>query len=297
MNDEREGIRQRIVSRLQQTPNGLSNTVVPGVILYRSDTPTPAIPVIYEPTICFMVQGAKQIWLGKDQLQYQELQYLLAPVTLPVSGKVIRASSDEPYLAISVNLDQRELADLIIDTSKILPTSSKCARALSIGNIDVCLISILQRLLDLLDSPQDIMVMLPLIRREMLYRLLLGPMGSKLMEFSFANSQSNRISRVIDILKLRYDQPLRIKNLADAVHMSESALFQAFKSVTSMSPLQFQKQLRLNEARRIMLHEGLEAATVSYKVGYESPSQFNREYSRLFGAPPKTDVLRFRQIL
>lgn len=139
--------------------------------------------------------------------------------------------------------------------------------------------------------------MLPLLKREMLYRLLIGPLGNQLLKFTLIDSNAHRISKVIEILRQHYDQQLRIKDLASAVHLSESALFQAFKAVTSMSPLQFQKQIRLNEARRIMLHEGLEAATASYKVGYESPSQFSREYSRLFGVPPKTDVVRFRQAL
>ncbi|GHG61355.1 transcriptional regulator [Alishewanella longhuensis] len=307
MTDERESIRLQILQSLLQTiqSSGFNETNIPGVKLYRSDGPTSATPAIYEPTLCLLVQGSKQVWLGDELLQYRELQYLIAPVTLPVSGKVVTASPASPYIAMSISLDLRELTDLVIDIAhKELPqhtlvsstsVNSTPVRGIAVGDADLSLMSVLQRLSQLLQSPQDIPVLLPLLKREMLYRLLLGPIGSQLREFTQIDSQAHRISKVIEMLHQRFNEPLRIKELAETVHLSESAFFQAFKAVTSMSPLQFQKQLRLNEARRIMLHEGIEAATASYKVGYESPSQFSREYSRLFGAPPKTDVARFRQ--
>jgi len=302
MTDERESIRLQILQSLLQTiqSSGFNETNIPGVKLYRSDGPTSATPAIYEPTLCLLVQGSKQVWLGDELLQYRELQYLIAPVTLPVSGKVVTASPANPYIAMSISLDLRELTDLVIDiTPKVVPQrtlgSGIPIRGIAVGDADLSLMSVLQRLSQLLQSPQDIPVLLPLLKREMLYRLLLGPVGSQLREFTQIDSQAHRISKVIEMLHQRFNEPLRIKELAEMVHLSESAFFQAFKAVTSMSPLQFQKQLRLNEARRIMLHEGMEAATASYKVGYESPSQFSREYSRLFGAPPKTDVARFRQ--
>lgn len=298
MVNERESLRQQMLQQLLHviTSNGLSDTIIPGVKLYRSDGPTAAAPTIYEPTLCLLVQGSKKIWLGDEQLQYRELQYLLAPVTLPVSGKVITASPDQPYIALSLSLDLRELTDLVIDIAHKVPAPNLPARGIAVGDADLSLMSVFLRLIQLLQAPQDIPVLLPLLKREMLYRLLLGPVGSQLREFTLIDSQAHRISKVIDILHQRYNEPLRIKELAEAAHLSESALFQAFKAVTSMSPMQFQKQLRLNEARRIMLYEGLEAATASYKVGYESPSQFSREYSRLFGAPPKADVERFRRV-
>lgn len=298
MVNERESLRQQMLQQLLHviTSNGLSDTIIPGVKLYRSDGPTAAAPTIYEPTLCLLVQGSKKIWLGDEQLQYRELQYLLAPVTLPVSGKVITASPDQPYIALSLSLDLRELTDLVIDIAHKVPAPNLPARGIAVGDADLSLMSVFLRLIQLLQAPQDIPVLLPLLKREMLYRLLLGPVGSQLREFTLIDSQAHRISKVIDILHQRYNEPLRIKELAEAAHLSESALFQAFKAVTSMSPMQFQKQLRLNEARRIMLYEGLEASTASYKVGYESPSQFSREYSRLFGAPPKADVERFRRV-
>ncbi|MEN3156896.1 AraC family transcriptional regulator [Alkalimonas sp. NCh-2] len=296
MTDERERLRLQVLQPLQAAiqSTGFHDTIIPGVRLYRSDGPTAAVPTIYEPTLCLLVQGSKQVWMGDERLQYHELQYLLAPVTLPVSGKVITASPSKPYLALSVSLDLRELTDLVIDLADKVPQPTAPARGIAMGDADIELVSVFHRLIQLMQSPQDISVLLPLLKREMLYRLLLGPVGSQLREFTLIGSQAHRISKVIDILHQRFHEPLRIKELADAVHLSESALFQSFKAVTSMSPLQFQKQLRLNEARRIMLLEGLEAATASYKVGYESPSQFSREYSRFFGAPPQADIRRLR---
>lgn len=299
MTDEREILRQQMLQPLlaKHTNTGLTETCIPGVLLYRSNGPTAKNPTIYNPTLCLLLQGSKQLLIGDEKLEFNQLQYLLVPVTLPVSGKIVRASSEEPYLGFSINLDIRELADLVIDLADKVPRHPSPVRGICVGDADMQLLSVFQRILQLLQQPEDIPILLPLLKRELLYRLLLGPTGSQLREFALLDSQTHRISKVIDILRGQYKQPLRIKDLADAAHLSESALFQAFKAVTSMSPLQFQKQLRLNEARRIMLYEGLEAATASYKVGYESPSQFSREYSRLFGAPPKADVARFRQTL
>ena len=152
----------------------------------------------------------------------------------------------------------------------------------------------LYRLLSLLDSPEDIPILSPLARRELIYRALMGEMGPQMRRFAASDSQANRIARVIYALKERYAQPLKIRDLADAANMSESTLYHSFRQVTRMSPLQYQKKLRLHEARRLMLAEGLEAATASYRVGYESPSHFSREYSRMFGAPPRADVSQLR---
>lgn len=299
MTDQREALRQAMLQPLLTTltDTGVNDTQIPGVRIYRSNAPTSSTPTIYEPTLCLMLQGSKHLLIGDDLLQYNQLQYLLVPVMLPVSGKIVRASNNQPYVGMSINLDLSELTDLVIDLGDKVPRQLTPSRGISVGDADLTVLSVFQRILQLLQQPQDIAVMLPLLKRELLYRLLLGPVGGHLREFTLLDSQANRISKVIELLRENYRQPLRIKELADAAHLSESALFQSFKAVTSMSPMQFQKQLRLNEARRIMLYEGVEAATASYKVGYESPSQFSREYSRLFGAPPKADVTRFRQTL
>ncbi len=165
---------------------------------------------------------------------------------------------------------------------------------LCMSTMDAAMQGAIYRLLSLLDAPEDVPILAPLARRELIYRALIGEMGPRMRKFAATDSQAYRISKVIAALKDRYTQPLRIRDLAESVNMSESSLYHSFKQVTRMSPLQFQKKLRLHEARRLMVAEGLEAATASYRVGYESPSHFSREYSRLFGAPPRADVIQFR---
>lgn len=274
--------------------SGGIESIIPDLCLYRTEVTTEITPVIYEPSLCIMLQGEKEVYLSNDRIVYDPLSYLLVPVTVPASGKVTKATSDKPYLALRMTIDLKELADLVIDLGGRVERSKEQVKAISVGRVDEGLLSAIARLLQLLDKPADIPVLYPLLKREILYRLLLGDLGSQLRDFMLLDSQGHRISKVIELLRKKYNEPLRIKELADEVHLSESALFQAFKAVTGMSPLQYQKKLRLNEARRIMLHEGIEAATASYKVGYESPSQFSREYSRLFGAPPKADIERVR---
>lgn len=273
---------------------GVIESIIPDLVLYRSEVTTEVTPVIYEPSLCIMLQGEKEVYLSNDRIVYDPLSYLLVPVTVPASGKVTKASPKTPYLALRLTIDLKELADLVIDLGGRVERSKEQVKAISVGRVDEGLLSAIARLLQLLDKPSDIPVLYPLLKREILYRLLLGDLGSQLRDFMLLDSQGHRISKVIEVLRKKYNEPLRIKDLADEVHLSESALFQAFKAVTGLSPLQYQKKLRLNEARRIMLHEGIEAATASYKVGYESPSQFSREYSRLFGAPPKADIERVR---
>lgn len=297
INSERELLRQQMLLPVLETlpSTGLSDTPIPGLRLFRSDAPTSATPTLYEPTICLLLQGSKQLLLGDELLQYNALQYLLVPVLLPVSGKIIKANMAEPYLGLALNLDLVELSALMLELGDTHSQQSNTVRGISVGEADLPLLCVFQRLLTLLQQPKDIPVLLPLIKRELLYRLLQSPQGWQLRAFTAQDSHAGRIGKVIELLRQRFAEPLRIKDLAAAVHLSESALFQSFKTVTAMSPLQFQKQLRLNEARRIMLHEGTEAATASYRVGYESPSQFSREYSRLFGAPPKADMERLRR--
>lgn len=274
--------------------DGVKECIIPELYLYRTEVTTDVTPVVYDPSLCIMLQGEKEVYLNNDKLVYDPLSYLLVPVTVPVSGKVIKASVNKPYLALKMTIDLKKLADLVIDLGGRVERSKDQVKAMSVGRVDEALLSAVSRMVQLLDKPSDIPVLYPLLKREILYRLLLGDLGSQLRDFMLLDSQGHRISKVIEILRKKFNEPLRIKDLADEVHLSESALFQAFKAVTAMSPLQYQKKLRLNEARRIMLHEGIEAATASYKVGYESPSQFSREYSRLFGAPPKADIERVR---
>ncbi|WP_249977974.1 AraC family transcriptional regulator [Vreelandella olivaria] len=278
----------------------LQGTAIPWLQLARVDTATGFCSAVYEPSLCFVIQGSKTVQLGDREIDYQAPSYMANSVHLPVLGRVDYATPEQPYLAVKVIIDPQEVAELIIELGDKAPpagTDYICSEmdcGLCSASMDVHMQGSLYRLLSLLDSPEDIQILAPLARRELIYRAIMGELGPRMRRFVAADTQANRISRVIDTLKERYAQPLRIRDLAVAANMSESTLYHSFRQVTRMSPLQYQKKLRLHEARRLMLTEGLEAATASYRVGYESPSHFSREYSRMFGAPPRADVTQLR---
>ncbi|KGD65236.1 AraC family transcriptional regulator [Alcanivorax nanhaiticus] len=280
--------------------NGMHHSAIEGVDLFRSDALTSCASTVYEPSLIFIIQGTKTVQLGDREIVYGPLSYLANSVHLPVLGQIVDACQDQPYLAAKVVVDTQEVTDLVLELGDKVGSydpHTPCPEVgcgLCMSQMDDRMQNALFRLLSLLDSPDDIPILAPLARREIIYRALIGEMGPRMRKFVAADSQANRISQVISTLKDRYAEPLRVKELADEANMSESSLFHSFKQVTRMSPLQFQKKLRLHEARRLMLNEGLEAATASYRVGYESPSHFSREYSRMFGAPPKADVIKLR---
>lgn len=294
--------RMQLVERMQAwiPDSGPLETDLDGVTLLRSNTTSQCMSSVYEPSLAFMIQGAKSVTLGDKEIVYGPLSYLVTSVHLPVLGQVIQASPEEPYLGIKLKIDPQEVTDLLLGMgdqapeSGKLPTCPEAACGMCQTQIDTDMLQALSRLTGLLDTPGDIPVLAPLARREILYRALKGELGARMRKLAMSDSQVNRVSRVIAVLKDRYAEPLRISDLADHANMSESSLFHSFKQLTRMTPLQFQKQLRLHEARRLMVSEGLEAASASYRVGYESPSHFSREYSRLFGAPPRADVSRLR---
>lgn len=277
---------------------GRYDTDIPGLALFRVDSPTGCTSVVYEPSLCVIAQGSKAVQLGDREIVYGALSYMVSSVDLPVNGWVVDATPENPYLAVKISIDPAEVADLVLQLGDAVPsgpvTCPYGSCGLCIGQVDLGILDAMTRLVRLLDSPTDARILAPLIQREIIYRALIGEMGSRMREFVSADSQSHRISRVISVLKDRFAEPLRVRELAEDVNMSESALYHTFKQVTRMSPVQFQKKLRLHEARRLMLSEGLEAATASYRVGYESPSHFSREYSRMFGAPPRADVTKLR---
>ncbi len=289
----------RVVSQWT-TQQGIQGSAIDGVELIRCDRPSSCGSSVYEPSLCFVIQGTKTIQLGDREITYRPLSYLASSVHLPVLGRITEASEEQPYLAAKLKVDPQEVADLVLELGDKAPPPDpygacpdvECGLCMSAMN--ELMQGALYRLLSLLDTPGDIPILAPLARREIIYRTLIGDMGSRMRKFASAESQSHRISTVISALKDHYAEPLRIRELAEAANMSESTLYHSFKQVTRMSPLQFQKKLRLHEARRLMLTEGLEAATASYRVGYESPSHFSREYSRMFGAPPKADVTLLR---
>ena len=258
-------------------------TAIPGLSLYRREEPSEPKSILYEPRICVIAQGAKRVLLGNDTYVYDEHHYLITSVDLPTVVKIIKASRDKPYLGVILRLDRREIAQLIVDGKLPPQRAQQSIRGMATGEVTLPLLSAFQRLIGLLAEPKDIPILAPIIQREILYRLLVGEQGARLRQIATVGSQSQQIARAIDLLKDNFTQALRVEKLASHANMSPSTFHHHFRTVTAMSPLQYQKWLRLNEARRLMLTDNIDAATAAVSVGYESPSQFSREYSRLCG--------------
>lgn len=271
-------------------------TAVPGLSLFRRDEPTGPVSRMYEPSVCLVAQGAKRVLLGDDTHVYDARHYLITSVHLPTVVQIITASREKPYLGLRLKLDRREISQLMVDSNLPPPRVQQSSRGMATGKVTLPLLTAFQRLMDLLAEQQDIPILAPVIQREIIYRLLVGDQGERLRQIASAGSQSHQIARAIDWLKGNFTRPLRIDDLATQVNMSTSTFHHHFRTLTAKSPLQYQKSLRLNEARRLMLTERLDATTAAFQVGYESASQFSREYSRFFGAPPLRDITDLRQI-
>lgn len=303
LDDEIDQLANTLSRQIQKwaPEEGLTTTAVPGLELIRSNSSLNNCvgSTVYDPSLCLIAQGSKTVWLGDREIHYGPLSCMVSAVHLPVLGKITEASAERPYLGLKLAVDAQEVTDLVLELGEGLSEMEErgCAEtACGLGRVQAekGLVEAMLRLVSLLDSPQDIRILAPLVRREIFYRALVGEIGLYMRKFAVADTQTHRISKVIAVLKDRFTEPLRVRELADMVNMSESSLFHSFKQVTRMSPVQFQKKLRLHEARRLMLAEGMEAATASFRVGYGSPSHFSREYSRLFGVPPRTDVSKLR---
>jgi AraC-like DNA-binding protein len=276
--------------------SALIETAIPGLLLYRHDEPTLPRNAMYEPCICMVAQGAKRVLLGDDSYVYDAHHFLIASVHLPTMVHIAEASKEKPCLGLVLKLDQREISQLMVDSNLPPPRAQQSNRGMMLGEVTMPLLTAFQRLIDLLAEQQDIAILAPIIQREIIYRLLVGDQGERLRQIASAGSQSHQIARAIDWLKSNFSQPLSVDDLAAQVRMSSSTFHHHFRSMTALSPLRFQKQLRLQEARRLMLTEHLDAATAAFQVGYESPSQFSREYNRVFGAPPLRDITKLRQM-
>lgn len=282
----------------RHTPtDGIHATAIPRMVLIRASHPSTPLHALQEPALCIVAQGRKQVLLGDELYVYGTDQCLVASVDLPVMGQVVEASPDAPYLCFRLDLEPGQLGSLMMEAQLEAPGATDTVRGLALGPVGAPLLDATARLVRLLETPRDIPVLAPLVIREILYRLLSGENSERLRRIAVADSRRESVTRAIHWLKEHYAAPLRIERLARAVHMSPSALHHHFKSVTAMSPLQYQKQLRLQEARRLMLAQAMDAAMAGHSVGYESPSQFSREYSRMFGAPPSRDIARLRESL
>jgi len=270
-------------------------TAVPGLSLFRREEPTGPISGMYEPSVCLVAQGAKRVLLGDDTYVYDAHHYLITSVHLPTIVHIIDASPEKPFLGLRLTLDLREISQLMVDSNLPQPRAQQSSRGMATGEMTLQLLTAFQRLIDLLAEQQGIPILAPVIQREIIYRLLVGDQGERLRQIASMGSQSNQIARAIDWLKGNFTQQLSIDDLAAKASMSSSTFHHHFRSMTALSPLQYQKQLRLQEARRLMLAERMDAASAAFQVGYESPSQFSREYNRMFGAPPLRDIAKLRQ--
>ena len=267
-------------------------TPIRGLFLKRQTAPTELTHSAQSPCFGLVMQGRKRLTLGNEAHEYGVGDYLLVSHDLPVSSCVVDASEAEPHLGMGLIIDPRQLHDVLarFGNGFTQPAASVPERGLAVARASDELLDAALRLARLLDRPQEIPVMAPLLEQEVLYRLLTGPYGARLRQIALAESPSNKVARAIAWLRENYTRPLRIEDLADNVGMSESSLHHNFKTVTAMTPMQYQKQLRLVEARRLMLVERLDVGSAGYAVGYQSPSQFSREYARLYGASPVRDL-------
>jgi len=272
----------------QVRTDGLHATAVPELTLIRFSAPSEPVPVVYEPSLCLIAQGSKRVELAGEAFQYDPAHFLLVSVDLPVCGRVTEATPAAPYLGVKLTLDAGMVGELVADGAGTDARGS--ARGLAVSPVEPALLDAVGRLVGLGDNLRDAGALAPLVLREITYRLLTGEQGMRLRQIAAAGGPAQRIARAIRWLRDHFAEPLRVEVLAREVRMSLSALHHHFKGVTAMSPLQYQKRLRLQEARRLMLGEGLDASAAAFRVGYESPSQFSREYRRQFGAPPRRDV-------
>ncbi|MFO1340909.1 MAG: AraC family transcriptional regulator [Burkholderiaceae bacterium] len=276
--------------------DGARQTPIPGLLLGRCSEQQPPVHTMYKPAFCLMAQGTKRVVLNDELYVYDASRYLVVSQNLPVCTQHTDASPDNPVLGMRIEFDTKDITSAALQMKPIeRATGHVCQRGMFTGELTTPLLDVVLRLVNLLDTPDDIATLGPLYLREILYRLLKEPEGWKLAQMAATDSNGLRIARAIHWLQAHFSEPLVVEELAREVHMSVSSLHGHFKAVTAMSPLQFQKQLRLQEARRIMLTERVDAGLAGHRVGYESQSQFNREYSRFFGAPPARDIKRLRE--
>ncbi len=277
--------------------DGTHSTPIPDLQLIRASKPSEPIHSVHEPALCLVAQGTKLVLLAHENYLYDPSSYLVVSLQLPVTGQVIEASPERPYLCLRLNVDPGRIFDLVSRNDPPIVKSSGSRRALYVNRVDRELLEAVVRLARLLDRPRDIPVLAPLVTQEILFRILQAEQGQSLAQFARVGSHAERIAKAVRAIERDYDKPLSIAELAAAVHMSPSSLHHRFKEITAMSPLQYQKQVRLQTARRLLLSEAVEAADAGFRVGYESPTQFSREYARMFGLPPIRDAKRLRESL
>lgn len=287
--------RDELVERLAQAmcADGTAQPL-PGLQLRRASAPTELGFGVSFPAFCVIAQGSKEIRLGDSRYRYDPAHYLIVTAELPYATRITEASKECPYLGLVLRLDPVLVGSVMVEAGHPEPRGNAPVKAIAVSPLDAGLLDAVVRLVRLLDSPTDARFLAPLVTREIVYRLLVGEQGGRLRHIVTLGGHTHRITRAIEQLRKDFDRPLRIEDLARELGMSVSGFHHHFKKVTGMSPLQFQKHLRLQEARRLMLGEGLDVTSAGYRVGYNDASQFSREYKRLFGAPPLRDIARLR---
>ena len=251
--------------------------------------PTKHTALVYEPCLCIIAQGSKEVLLAGESYQMAPGQFLLVSVDVPADARVLKATASKPYVGLTISLDPKVVGEVLADGTDVASTGSS-ERGLAVMPVEPQLLDAVTRLVALLDAPRDIRPLAPLVLREITHRVLTGPQGLRLRQIALAGAPAYRIARAVRWLKDHFADPLKIESLAEQVGLSTSSFHLHFKNVTAMTPLQYQKRMRLQEARGLMLGEKLDAAEAAFRVGYESPSQFSREYRRMFGAPPRQDI-------
>jgi AraC-like DNA-binding protein len=287
--------REELVERLTRAVQA-DGAIEPleGLRLRRESAPTELGHGVSEPCFCVIAQGGKEVLLGDNRYPYDPAHYLIATAALPIASRVTEASAERPYLSAIIKLEPALVGSVMVEAGQPAPRGATAVTAIDVSALDAGLLDAVVRLVRLLDSPADARFLAPLVKREIVYRLLRGEQRGRLAQVAALGGSPHRIAEAVERFRKEYNQPLRIEDVAHDLGMSVSGFHHHFRALTAMSPLQFQKHLRLQEARRLMLGEGLDATSAGYRVGYSNASHFTREYKRLFGAPPMHDVEQLR---
>lgn len=292
--EKQQGVLAKLIERHTEQ-DGVHATKIPSLFFIRHSNITGPTYGVYKPSFCIVVQGAKEVWLGQERFRYSPADYLVASVDLPVTARITEASVALPYLGFKLEFTPGQIVEVLSDSKVHIGSHKNSKRGMFVSQMEPSLLDAVLRLVRLLDNPEDIPFLGSIITKEILYRILQGHHGSTLEQIAIEGSAGYQIRDVIAHIVNNFERSFRIEELAEMANMSVASLHRHFKEVTAMSPIQFQKQLRLQEARRLLLSESTDAADVAFRVGYESPSQFSREYSRLFGLPPREDVRHLRE--
>lgn len=287
---ERREIAERVA--LHAATDGVHETAVPSLFVIRDAQASAPRYGMYKPSLCLVVQGAKEVWLERERYVYGPEDYLVASVHLPVTARVAEASPDMPYLGLRMEFSPDQILEVARESGLRTKPKETSGRGLFVSRMDQPLLDAVGRLVRLLDAPRDIPVLAPLITKEIVYRVLQGRYGEQLAQMAAEDGSARQIRIAVEYILRHYDQPIRVEELAELANMSVSSFHRHFKSVTNMSPGRYQKRIRLQEARRLLLSGDVNASDAAFRVGYASPSQFSREYARMFGHPPTRDIRR-----